>query len=84
MSPAMIAPKQKDDSGEGRDETSTKPCPICGKPAAFAIRPFCSKRCADIDLHRWLGGAYAITSSDEPDDEAKTMRKEASDQDSRE
>jgi uncharacterized protein len=40
--------------------TPAKPCPICGKPAAFATRPFCSKRCADIDLHRWLGGVYAI------------------------
>ncbi|MEM8854596.1 MAG: DNA gyrase inhibitor YacG [Pseudomonadota bacterium] len=37
-----------------------KPCPICGKPSAQDARPFCSKRCADIDLHRWLGGHYAI------------------------
>jgi endogenous inhibitor of DNA gyrase (YacG/DUF329 family) len=44
--------------------TSAKPCPICGKPAAFATRPFCSKRCADIDLHRWLGGVYAIPAVD--------------------
>ena len=35
-------------------------CPICGKAAAAAFKPFCSKRCADIDLHRWLGGRYAI------------------------
>ena len=48
-------------------------CPICGKPALAATRPFCSKRCADIDLHRWLGGTYAIpvAETDEiiPDDE---------------
>jgi endogenous inhibitor of DNA gyrase (YacG/DUF329 family) len=42
-------------------------CPICGKPAVQAFRPFCSKRCADIDLHRWLSGAYAIPAAeDEP------------------
>jgi endogenous inhibitor of DNA gyrase (YacG/DUF329 family) len=35
-------------------------CPICGKPAAEASKPFCSKRCADIDLGRWLKGGYAI------------------------
>lgn len=36
-------------------------CVICGAhPQAEAYRPFCSKRCADIDLHRWLGGVYAI------------------------
>lgn len=37
-----------------------KRCPICGKPAREEARPFCSKRCADLDLHRWLGGHYAI------------------------
>ena len=36
------------------------PCPICSKPAAHATRPFCSKRCADVDLSRWLSGVYAI------------------------
>ena len=34
-------------------------CPICGKPAAPERRPFCSARCADVDLHRWLTGGYA-------------------------
>ena len=37
-----------------------KPCPICGKPAEQLFRPFCSRRCADVDLHRWLTGAYAV------------------------
>jgi uncharacterized protein len=37
-----------------------KPCPICGKPADPRTRPFCSRRCADVDLHRWLSGAYAV------------------------
>jgi len=35
-------------------------CPICGKPADTVLRPFCSKRCADIDLGRWFKGSYAI------------------------
>ncbi len=36
------------------------PCPICGRPAEPTIRPFCSKRCADVDLGRWLGGVYRV------------------------
>lgn len=35
-------------------------CPICGKPSQPAYRPFCSKRCADVDLAKWLRGAYVI------------------------
>ena len=35
-------------------------CPICRKPADPLHRPFCSRRCADVDLHRWLSGSYAI------------------------
>ena len=37
-----------------------RPCPICRQPSERAYRPFCSKRCADIDLHRWLSGSYAV------------------------
>lgn len=35
-------------------------CPICGKRTAPRYRPFCSRRCADVDLGRWLTGRYAI------------------------
>ena len=35
-------------------------CPVCGKPADPVYRPFCSKRCGDIDLGRWLGGRPAL------------------------
>lgn len=35
-------------------------CPICSKPADAKFTPFCSRRCADIDLSRWLKGTYAI------------------------
>jgi endogenous inhibitor of DNA gyrase (YacG/DUF329 family) len=37
-----------------------KGCPICGKPVTEEFKPFCSKRCTDIDLGRWLGGRYAV------------------------
>ena len=46
-----------------------KPCPICGKPAQQEYRPFCSKRCADIDLQRWFTGGYAIPTDDVVEDE---------------
>ncbi len=42
-------------------------CPICGKPPAKDFAPFCSKRCADIDLGRWLKGGYAIPGEKVPD-----------------
>ena len=35
-------------------------CAVCGKPQESRFAPFCSKRCADIDLGRWLKGGYAI------------------------
>ena len=41
-------------------------CPICGKPAVAAYRPFCSRRCADVDLNRWLGGAYRVPTDEPP------------------
>jgi hypothetical protein len=37
-----------------------KPCPVCRKPSQPKFHPFCSARCADIDLGRWFSGAYAI------------------------
>jgi hypothetical protein len=43
-------------------------CPICGKPPAASYRPFCSSRCANVDLHRWLTGVYSIP--DGPEAEA--------------
>lgn len=51
-------------------EKAHRPCPICGKPSTEDYHPFCSRRCADVDLHRWLGGAYAlpVTESDDNED----------------
>lgn len=45
-----------------------KPCPICAKPSVEAYRPFCSKRCADVDLNRWLSGVYAVPVKDSEDE----------------
>ncbi len=44
-------------------------CPICQKPQSKAYRPFCSGRCADVDLGRWMSGSYAIPDTDLPSDE---------------
>lgn len=35
-------------------------CPMCGEAAAHRYRPFCSRRCADLDLGRWLNGSYSV------------------------
>ena len=45
-------------------------CPICGKAADEKLKPFCSKRCADIDLGKWFKGSYAVAAveNDEMDD----------------
>jgi uncharacterized protein len=61
----MAAMQRTNDLDEA--EFTPRPCPICGKASSFAARPFCSKRCADIDLHRWLSGTYAIPAA--PDTE---------------
>ena len=47
-------------------------CPICGAPTDTQYRPFCSRRCADIDLSRWLRGAYAIPDEAEDEDGEST------------
>jgi endogenous inhibitor of DNA gyrase (YacG/DUF329 family) len=52
-----------------------RPCPICSKPSQQKFHPFCSNRCAQIDLSRWLGGHYGI-----PAVEAEDDRQESSDE----
>ena len=41
-------------------------CPICGKPATQANYPFCSPRCQDIDLNRWLSDSYRVPTDEAP------------------
>ncbi len=45
-------------------------CPTCGKPAAQDFRPFCSKKCADLDLGKWLDGAYRMPTNEAPGGES--------------
>jgi endogenous inhibitor of DNA gyrase (YacG/DUF329 family) len=42
------------------NSAATRKCPICGQAAQLRFQPFCSKRCSDVDLNRWLTGSYAI------------------------
>ena len=63
-------PDRKGRPREGKERM----CPICGKPAEPEHLPFCSRRCANVDLNRWLSGTYAIPGqaaggSDEREDE---------------
>lgn len=50
----------------------TRRCPNCEKPEASEFRPFCSRRCREVDLNRWFTGAYAVPAVelDEPEMEA--------------
>ena len=53
-----------------------KPCPICGRPADQRFRPFCSRRCADVDLNRWLSGVYALPAVEADDDVKEGIQEE--------
>ena len=46
-------------------------CPICGKLAQEATRPFCSPRCRDVDLNRWLSGSYVVPGSENDEEDEK-------------
>jgi uncharacterized protein len=48
-------------------------CPICGRPTDTKYRPFCSRRCADVDLARWLRGAYVIPQREEGEDQGAEL-----------
>jgi endogenous inhibitor of DNA gyrase (YacG/DUF329 family) len=54
-----------------KSANSPRPCPICGKPPTLQNRPFCSARCARIDLGRWLKGDYRIA-TDEASEESSS------------
>jgi uncharacterized protein len=56
------------DAGSGK--AGAKPCPICGKPSTDASKPFCSERCRDVDLNRWLSNSYAIPGRKDADEDA--------------
>jgi endogenous inhibitor of DNA gyrase (YacG/DUF329 family) len=56
--------KPANDTGKA----AAKKCPICGKPASGQTLPFCSPRCRDVDLNRWLRGTYVIPGKDDEED----------------
>ncbi|HEX8233415.1 MAG TPA: DNA gyrase inhibitor YacG [Caulobacteraceae bacterium] len=47
---------------------------MCGKPSHPQYRPFCSRRCADVDLQRWFTGRYAVPAVETDDDASETGR----------
>ena len=66
----MMSDKEQNQQSETA-ESAAKPlpkCPTCGAPADAKARPFCSSRCADIDLGNWFQGKYAIPAVDAADD----------------
>ena len=57
------------EAGPRKESPKAKPCPICGQPASHATRPFCSARCRNVDLNRWLSGSYVVPGAeDDPED----------------
>jgi endogenous inhibitor of DNA gyrase (YacG/DUF329 family) len=54
-------------------KNSAANCPICSKPTDVAFKPFCSKRCADIDLNRWLSGVYAVPVKEVDDEDGDKL-----------
>lgn len=65
-----MAEADNDNTADARPGSATGPsCPTCGKPAVARFRPFCSGRCKDVDLSRWLKGTYAIPGGNVDEDE---------------
>ncbi|MFC3691310.1 DNA gyrase inhibitor YacG [Chenggangzhangella methanolivorans] len=65
----MSEPPRPTDS---RPAKPPRPCPICRKMSLAPYHPFCSKRCADVDLSRWFAGVYAAPAAEQDDDETET------------
>ena len=57
-----------------RKDGARRRCPLCQAPAVHRFRPFCSQRCADVDLGRWVKGRYRIATDEAPEGEAPVDR----------
>jgi uncharacterized protein len=57
--------------GQAGPRRAVARCPICNEPRSEEYRPFCSKRCADVDLGRWLKGSYAIPVTEDDDEDGE-------------
>jgi uncharacterized protein len=77
MMPGAAAVEHHMDGMSERDPRTTS-CPICGKPAVENVRPFCSRRCANVDLNRWFSGVYAVPIKEEEDEDGVPKRDEGS------
>jgi uncharacterized protein len=64
LNPMNDAPKDPQGSRARR-------CPVCGKPAVAEFRAFCSRRCADVDLNRWLSGVYVVPGKKEEEEDGE-------------
>ncbi|TMK45385.1 MAG: DNA gyrase inhibitor YacG [Alphaproteobacteria bacterium] len=64
-------PKNSPARGKGKGKAKSKRCPICGEPASPEWLPFCSPRCRDVDLNRWLSGSYLIPGSEKDEEDAE-------------
>ena len=59
----------KSPNTEPAREKATPACPICGKPRDAKYDPFCSRRCSEVDLYRWLKGGYVIPGAERPSED---------------
>jgi endogenous inhibitor of DNA gyrase (YacG/DUF329 family) len=66
---------------EPKVPNSPRSCPICGKPPTSQNRPFCSARCARIDLGRWLKGNYRIPTEEAPEEDSGEQRLDSTNSD---
>ncbi len=67
---ASAAPRILPIGGKAGARRAKGGCTLCGKPVVEAYRPFCSKRCADIDLHRWFSDSYRLPTNERPESDA--------------
>lgn len=58
--PSRDMPAEAEEGTPAPKGRKMPPCPVCGQPSDPKARPFCSARCANVDLGRWLNGSYAI------------------------
>jgi endogenous inhibitor of DNA gyrase (YacG/DUF329 family) len=66
-----------DDATKDTSAVRSRRCPICGKPAVAEFKAFCSRRCADVDLNRWLSGVYVVPGkAEEEEDESAAPQKD--------
>jgi uncharacterized protein len=65
MPPPPAEPPKGKGAAPSKGAAKGKRCPICGRPASEEAPPFCSPRCQDVDLNRWLSGSYVIPARDD-------------------